>query len=154
MNRVSISCKTSWYVPNIYKRFPVFSYAFPCFPYVFPCFPVFFFNVFPWFSLFSCVFLFSPDSPCFLVFLYVLPWFSLFARVFLCFPLILLVFQRPVLYVFLCFPVFFYVFPILPVFPCFSTFSPVFPCFSLSFLFPSVFLRFPLFLAQSECLGK
>ena len=142
MNRVSISCKTSWYVPNIYKRFPLFSYAFPCFPYVFPCFPVFFFNVFPWFSLFSCVFLFSPDSPRFLVFFYVLPWFSLFARVFQCFPLILLVFQRFVRFplfsrvflfsryslfsrAFLRFHLFSLVSPVFPVSLCFSTFSPV-----------------------------
>ena len=50
--------------------------------------------------------MFSPDSPCFLVFFYVFPWYSLFSRAFLRFHLFPLV--SPCLS---CFPLFFYVFP-------------------------------------------
>ena len=106
------------------------------------------FPVFPTFSLvFPCFFLmFSPDSPCFLVFF--------------CFPLILPVFwcfsmfypDSP------CLPVFFYVFPWFSLFSSarFCTFSFVFPCFSMFSrysLFSRAFLRFHLFSLVSPCLS-
>ena len=63
--------------------FPSFSLVFPCFSMFSPDSPCFHLSflclapAFPWF------FMFSPDSPCFLMFVYRFPWFSLFSGLFL-----------------------------------------------------------------------
>ena len=99
----NLSLRPCRYLSSVFPCFSMFSSNPPCFTvfvYVFD--PLFFhvFLCFPWFSLFSHVFLwFSPDSPCFSMFFYVFPRFSTFSHVFLCFSLIFPVF-RVFLYVF------------------------------------------------------